>query len=220
MKVKGVNVLVVIMNKFKNITYRELWTGDFDNDGVPNIDDSKPFDGKNKNPVNKEVSLKKAYIDLENRRNNYSKDIQILAKKINASSYRVKDQYSSIGKQIGRNIVTLEDAGGLRVLTNNRKDTYNSVEKIKKTFPRCSKNVKDNCIKEIDDKIKTNKKNNFRNPYMAIHLNIKFRKKPFEVQVKCRKQQDIQDKMHIAYKKGLSVSKYRKDAIKLYKKGC
>ena len=66
----------------KNSTYEDLWKGDFDKDGTPNIDDKRPFNKNIKTKVNPEVSLKQAYENVELRRNQYSEDIEKLKKKL------------------------------------------------------------------------------------------------------------------------------------------
>lgn len=205
----------------KNKTYRDLWTGDFDNDGTPNIDDSKPFDKKDKNKVNHEISLSQAYKDVENRREIYKKDIEPLKIKLKTCNGRVKDQYSSIGKQLGRNIITLEDMGGIRILKDKRKDVYKEVKKIKKQFPKCTKKRKDNCIKEVDNKYNSAKKENYRNPYLAVHVNLKYKGKPYEVQVKTEKMQPLTDMIHGCYKNNdfKCMGRIKKEVKRLYKKG-
>lgn len=209
------------MNIPKSTTYRDLWTGDFDGDRVPNIDDEYPFDDKKKKKVNKEVSVSKSYKNVERTRKQYKKDIKKLAKKVKATSFRVKDQYSAISKQLGRNLVTAEDIGGLRILTKDRKTVYKKLDYVKKVIPKCSKSKKDNCIKEIDDKYKENKKKNFQNPYMGVHVNVKYNKRPYEIQIKSAVLQPLQDKTHPCYKRNNKVClrRLRKESIKLYKKG-
>ena len=132
-----------------NTSYKELWTGDFDKDGIPNIDDVKPFDKKVKERVNPEVSVSKAYGELERTRESYGPDLEKLKVKLKTCKGRVKDQYSAIGKQLGRNIVTLEDLGGLRIEKDKRKEVYKEVNRIKKIFRKCNKKITNNCIKEI-----------------------------------------------------------------------
>lgn len=208
--------------KLKNTTYRDLWTGDFDKDGTPNIDDKYPFDKKIKEKVNPEISLKQAYENVELRRASYSEDIKKLKKKLGICDSRVKDQYSSINKQLGRNIVALEDMGGLRELVNKRKDVYKELKRIRKKFPRkCSKKIKDNCIKEIDDKYKETIKNKWKRPYLGIHVNLKYKKKPYEIQLKTMKSDEISNAYHPCYKAEdyKCLRKQVLDFKKAYKKG-
>lgn len=206
----------------KNTTYEDLWKGDFDKDGTPNIDDKKPFDKKVKDKVNSEMSLKQTYENLELRRDSYSKDIQKLKKKLGICEGRVKDQYSSINKQLGRNISTLEDMGGLRELVDKRKDVYKELKKIRRKFPhRCTKKIKDNCIKEIDDKYKQTVKEKFKRPYLAVHVNLRYKKKPYEIQIKTHKNQQISDSYHSCYKYGdyKCLKNQSKDFKNAYKQG-
>ena len=63
----------ITLKKLRNKTARSLWVGDYDGDGTANIDDSRPFNSKKGKRVNKEISLRKAYLNLEERRRKYKK---------------------------------------------------------------------------------------------------------------------------------------------------
>ena len=198
-------------------SYLSIWTGDYDRDGIKNIDDKYPFDSSRKGSVEPEISLSKAWKGLSKQRKIYKKDIKKLAKKIGSKKYRVKNMYSTINKQMGRNIGFVQDMGALTIFGRDRKDVYNNIKKIKRKFGMCSTRKKDNCITEIDDKYKTALEN--KHPYMAHHINLKFKGKPFEIQVKTKPQEKIQIEMHKAYKQGKNIRKYYKQAKELYNKG-
>ena len=194
-----------------------LWLGDYDKDGIKNIDDSFPFNSEIKHRVNPEISLSNAWKKLNKRRKIYKKDIKALDNKIKSKKFRVKTMYSTINKQMTRNIGAVQDMGALTILEKDRKEVYKKAKLIKKMFGICSKNKKDNCIVEMDDKYKSALKSKI--PYMAHHINMLFRKKPFEIQVKTKPQEKIQIKMHRAYKQGKSINTFYKQAKALYDKG-
>jgi len=208
-------------------TYTQLWTGDFDKDGIPNIDDQRPFDRQSSRRVAKETSLSKAYHNLRIRRKEYKKEIKELSNIVGAKKGRVKTMYSAIGKQMGGNIGHVEDMGGVRILTSNKRQTVQEVNKIKKIFPMCSKKRRNDCIKEVDNKY-TTLKDKSGVPYLGYHLNVKYRGKPYEIQIKCKNMQRIHDKMHPSYKalqQGRMspeqiTKKFRQPVLSLSKRGC
>jgi (p)ppGpp synthase/HD superfamily hydrolase len=218
------------MNIPKKTSYTKLWESDFDKDGIPNIDDTKPFDKKIKRHVNKEVSLSEKWNGLKNREKSYRKDIKELSEKIGTKKGRVKKSYSTIGKQMGRYIENIKDMGGLRVLTNNKKENNQVLNHIEKTFKKCKKDTDNNCIFEIENKY-TNKSKVFKVkqtkrdelPYLGYHVGLKYKGKPYEVQIKCKSMQKIQDKTHPYYKSGKTEfvkQKFGPQVLRLKKGGC
>lgn len=205
----------------KNKTYKQLWTDDFDRDGTPNIDDTRPFNPKIRRRVNKEVSLSDRWKGLKNREKEYKKDIKELSKKVGAKDSRIKTSYSTIGKQMGRYLDNIRDMGGLRVLTSGKQENNKILNNIKKQFPKCSKSNPDNCVFEVENKYKESNKKNL--PYLGYHVGLKYKGLPYEVQIKCKNMQKIQDKAHPFYKKGqyeLANRKFRPEVLNIKRKGC
>jgi hypothetical protein len=209
----------------KTTTYSDLWTGDFDKDGVPNIDDQRPFDKSHSKRVNSEVSLSKQYDNLRARRRLYRKEIAELSRLIGAKKTRVKGMYSSIGKQMGRNIDFLEDMGGLRLLTNNKKENDKALNLIKREFPKCKTSnfsKQPTCIKQVDNKYSTLKSRKVM-PYLGYHVNMRYRGMPYEIQIKCKSMQKLQDISHPLYKSGKreeANKRFGPMVRKIHRQGC
>jgi (p)ppGpp synthase/HD superfamily hydrolase len=205
----------------KNSTYKDLWTGDFDNDGIKNIDDTRPFNNKIKRRVNKEISLSEKWNGLKGREKKYRKDIKDLSKIVGAKKGRIKKSYSTIGKQMGRYLENVKDMGGLRVLTNNKSENNKVLNNIKNKFPKCRKDTNKNCIFEVENKYKQKDRNTL--PYLGYHIGLRYKGLPYEVQIKCKDMQKIQNNAHLYYKKGqyeLINKKFRPQVNRLRKKGC
>lgn len=200
------------MNVRPSVTYRDVWLNSLKHKH-PNIDEKYPFNKRRHTKVNPEISLGEAYKNLERRRREYTKDIKGLSRKVKATDYRVKNPYSVIGKQLGRNLSTVRDMGGLRILEANRQKVYAKLKQIKRMFPKKSLT--------IEDKYKQAVRSRWKNPYVGIHVDLVYRKKPYEIQIKTKAQQKLHDKIHSQYKRGGSynLNKFKKQAISLYKKG-
>jgi hypothetical protein len=212
------------MNIPKNTTYTDLWEGDFDKDGIKNIDDQRPFDKDMKKHVNKEVTLNTKWKDLKVRRKYYKNSTENLIILLGGQESRVKGMYSTIGKQMGRNIDHVQDMGAMRILTKSRRENKQKVREIEKMFPLCRKNTHpgvDCRIGKTDDKYKDSLKKG-KVPYLGYHVNIRYDGRPHEVQIKCKEMQTFQDKMHPLYKKNDKQRqlKFRPAIMKLYKNGC
>lgn len=202
-------------------TYEDIWTGDWDADGTKNIDDKKPFDDSVDQPVNTEVSLSESWENLEDKRQEYKKNIKKLAKKVGikpdkktGEGYRVKEKYSIIGKQIGRNLDTLQDMGGLRVIEKNRRQLKKKARKVRDSFD------KDNVL-EYEDKYRKANTKDLDTPYRAIHLNVEYKDDPYEIQFNTPKMREIADIAHIPYKRGdkKTLKKLREWSDREYEKG-
>ena len=214
----------------KKITYSQLWTDDFDKDGIPNIDDQRPFDKNSHRRVNAEVSLSNRWKEVKLREKNYRKDLPILSNMVGTKKGRVKKTYSTIGKQMGRYLDNVKDMGGLRVLTNNKKENKQVLRGIQKKFKVCKRDTDKNCIYEIEDKytgknkiFKIEPTKRYEMPYLGYHVGLKYHGRPYEVQIKCKDMQKIQDKAHPYHKSGESVKMnklFRKQVMKLKRGGC
>lgn len=214
----------------KNKTYKDLWTGDFDKDGTPNIDDTRPFNKDIKRHVSKESHLSEKWDRLKQREDSYKKDIKELVKIVGTDKKRVKKSYSTIGKQMGRYIENVKDMGGIRVLTNSKKENDQTLNNIKNKFKVCKRDADDNCIFEIENKytgknkvakIKPTKRDEL--PYLGYHVGLKYKGRPYEVQIKCKSMQKIQDISHPLHKSGKTQEmnrKFRSKILKLKNRGC
>jgi (p)ppGpp synthase/HD superfamily hydrolase len=205
----------------KKTTYSQLWTDDFDKDGISNIDDQRPFDKNSHRRVNSEVSLSDKYKGVKGVESNYRTDIPKLKKMVGAQDGRVKKTYSTIGKQMGRYLSNVKDMGGVRVLTNSKKENNQVLRKIKNEFKKCKKITDDDCIFEVDNKYKQKRRNEL--PYLGYHVGLRYNGLPYEVQIKCKDMQKIQDKAHPFYKRGKykeANKLFRPQIMKIKRRGC
>ena len=195
---------------------KSIWLGDWDFDGTPNIDDKTPFNPKSNTPVNKEVSVSKAYKNMQKTRVKYRKQIKPFAKSLNATKKRVKEPYSIIAKQLGRNIKFVEDLGGVRMTFNTRKELKKHAHKLKKEYKRLGR------LKSYEDKyaLAWNDENK-RNPYRAVHMTITKYGKPYEIQLLTKVMEKIAIKGHEAYKNQdwKQLKELRIESDEEYKKG-
>lgn len=201
------------MQVSKNTNNYQYIHGDFDKDNVPNIDDEYPFDPNRKQRVNKEVSLSETFLYLDKKRRKAEILGRKLKKKTGATSYRVKDNYSTINKLVRRNPFVSNDFIGLRFETDKREQarkkwiTFNREYHVKpvptkqkiKTF----KGVAGLEIVGAENKYVTNSKN--KNLYRAYHSNILLPKGKsvfgVEAQFRTKKYGELNDSMHERYKK-------------------
>jgi len=202
----------------KEYGYKKLWLGDYDRDGVPNIDDTYPFDSKRKKRVNKEISLSKAFRNVQKVRKNYQKDLPAITRKNKAIGGRVKDTYSIINKQMTRNLRHVQDLGGIRVYAKTRKEVKLKARRIRDKY------AKKGHLLEYEDKYKQSLKDQRAgkiNPYMAIHLTVLKNGRPWEIQVKTPQMSRLADIMHTAYKQGnkKKLLELQKEANRLYRLG-
>jgi len=105
----------------KNTTNKQYIHSDYDKDGVPNIDDKRPFDKSRSGSVNPEVSLSKTIRYVEQKRREAIKIAKPLAKRYRMK-YRIKDTYSTINKAVRTSPGITNDFIGLRKVTIKREE--------------------------------------------------------------------------------------------------
>jgi hypothetical protein len=188
--------------------------GDFDRDGVPNIDDKRPFNPKVKKRVSKEVSMSKLFTYLDRKRHKAEVIGRRMREKEGFTSFRVKDNYSTINKIVRRNKFISNDYIGLRFEATKRKDVQKKWNKYNKRrhIPSVSKGIKvGGELIGSENKYKTLKGTN--NLYRAFHsnwiVNPKSKKNQFGVEAQFRtiNYGKFNDKEHKRYKEGKSVTK-------------
>ncbi len=207
----------------KKTTLKKLMFGDFDGDGVKNIDDPKPFSSKKKlypDPYrsktyynksrygNNETLLSDVLKSIYKTNNKNALNMNTFLKNNPKAFGRTKTVPSTIKKLNEKYYDELTDIHGTTIVVNTRKQVFNKVAELKKKY----KVVKD--------------KNYYSNPqggvYYAYHLIIDKKGTLIEVQVKTRKMFElVHKKMHSAYKnkdtKKLNAMKQL--AYDLYKRG-
>jgi len=192
----------------KNTTNKQYIHGDYDKDGVPNIDDKRPFDKSRKGSVNPEVSLSKTIRYVDQKRREAKKIAKPIAKKY-GMQYRIKDTYSAINKAVRLSPGVTSDFIGLRKETIKR-------EEAKKKWMLFNK--QQNVPKSgQDNKYKTLAGTN--NPYRAFHSNLMIKKFGAEAQFRTKKFGKLNDKMHTEYKKTGNTKRFIPFSKKLIRLG-
>ena len=199
-----------------NTTNKEYLLGDFDKDGVPNIDDRQPFNKKNNKRVNEEVSLAKTIIYVKGKRREAKVVAKKFAKKNKIKEWRVKDTYSTINKAVRRNPMVVPDFIGFRVEGEKKQE----VEKKWNKFNKKHQIKKKILYKEVggtDNKYKTNKGTS--RPYRAFHSNFLVSGFGAEAQFRTKKYGKLNYEMHGAYKRKESLKPFKKRSKALLKAG-
>lgn len=157
------------MNVSKSTSNFRYIRGDFDRDGVRNIDDKKPFDKSNKERVNSEVSLADTFNLIRRKQRVARSFMEPFAKKKGFGEFRVKDEYSVVNKLVKKGFsdktvgrIALGDFIGFRkTVVGKRADAERSWNSFN---PRN--------VVERDNKYLSNRWSD--NPYSALHTNFHF----------------------------------------------
>lgn len=213
------------MQVSKNYNNYSYIHDDYDKDGVPNIDDEYPFDPKRKQKVNKEVSLNKLFSYLDVKRNRATTAGTKIAEKTGATSFRVKDNYSTINKLVRRNPFVSNDFIGLRFETEKRREArqkWIAFNKQQNVPSWSKKKFVGGEIIASENKYRTNSRKS--NLYRAYHSNILLPKGKntfgFEAQFRTKSYGLLNDEMHKAYKQGKKVNpEHKRRSKKLLRKG-
>jgi len=172
------------------ISNRQFIYGDFDKDGVTNIDDQKPFDHKDKKQV-MEIKLSDELRKLESHSLRFSGSTKRVAKDLerfgHPVKYRIKNVNSIINKLRRRHIEKIEDIGGCMVLVRDKKEANEVGRYIEKRYSVIDK----------DDYYAKPKAG-----YEALHYTIMIEELPVEIQVKTAKDYEKHLEWHKSYKEG------------------
>lgn len=211
-------------DRLKRVSNRKYVYGDFDKDGVKNIDDPKPFDRRvshypsiKKNPTYyhkaryggaSNVLLSDELRAIE-RNNNRNVPIMKTFLRENPKSFgRIKTVPSTMKKLRERHIGKIMDTGGATILTKKRRGANTVAARVKKKYPFDRS--------QTDDYYKKPK----GGVYYAHHVGVMGKRGGrLEVQVKSKKMFELQARMHEAYKRGKSLDAYRDRARRLFLKG-
>ena len=206
-KVKIVNEGV----KFDKKKYEGVF-GDYDKDGVVNIDDANPMD-KNKKGKVEPVPASKTFSDLLKLKEELDKvmedSVEILKEKTpkDADIYaRTKTPYSIIKKLVEKRLMHpekgLQDLVGTTIAVDSYEDLIEVRNKIRKgTLGE---------VIEEEDMYSSPK-----DGYMAYHYIVKVGKIPVEVQLKTKRMKDVNSLTHEFYKSGTLNSKEMLSLVKL-----
>jgi hypothetical protein len=197
-------------------TNKQFLHGDFDRDGVPNVDDAYPFSKRKNKRVNPEVSMSKLLLSVEQKREKAMKVAKKLKKEHDMDAYRVKDTYSVLDKLARKHLGSLGDFIGLRKEYKGKRQgarklwkKYNEKMKLKTKARRKCETPEP----PAENKYKTLSRSD--NPYRAYHSNSNFKGYGVEAQFRTKTFGKFNDSMHERYKKG-KVSK--EEAKKLLSK--
>ena len=179
-------MIKIVMKNKKN---RSFIFGDFDKDGIKNIDDKYPFNKKKKGQI-EETSLARELKIIKKYAHKFVLDTKIIAKDIKRKGYtvkyRVKGTFSIVNKIRRKSLKEIRDIGGILILVNNKEEAFKAGEFVERNY---------NVI-EKDDYF-TEPKDEF---YRALHYTVMVNKLPFEIQIKTKKEFAIHLKAHKKYK--------------------
>lgn len=207
----------------KKTSHRDYLFGDFDGDGVRNIDDYKPFDKKKskwpdpeKNPKfyhrarygGFDTKFSDVLFKIEKNNNKHGSLLRSFIRENPSAKGRVKTIPSTIGKLAKWDLNNMHDVAGAKVVTKDRKSAHKKTKQIKKRYKTDRK--------EYDDF--------YRKPasggYRAYHVGLLgVDGSRLEVQLKSKPMDDLAVEMHGAYKKNKDMKSFAKRGKALAKKG-
>lgn len=211
----------------KSTTWRSYVFGDFDKDGIANIDDMYPFDKRkgrfpyhNKKPLyfhkarwgsgEREITLSQALRNLERDLNAYRSSLRAFLRRNPTAFGRIKTIPSVIDKLRKRYLKQLSDIIGTTIVTGDRAQAKRLMNFIKKNY-RVDARYSDDYYKKP-----------LKGSYYAYHLGLIGKdKRRIELQIKSLKMFALHKKMHRAHKHGnrAKLRKYKKKARELYRRG-
>ena len=220
-----------IPKSWKNINQQKFIFGDFDKDGVKNIDDPYPFDKSRSqappfvlpnlqpNPYyhkarfsGGEIKLSYALQRIESLNNQNTPIIKKFIKD-NPNAYgRVKTVASTMDKLTKRYYPQLGDVSGVTIETNKRIEAQRKFNQLKNKSNVVAGSVDDYYSKPLNG------------VYSAYHLTLKnpplkngYPERRLEVQIKTHKMKQLHSEMHPVFKKGI-VEKERLSFAKRLKR--
>lgn len=178
--------------------------GDYDKDGVANIDDANPLN-KNKKGKVEEIELSKSFEKLIEIKNDLDSEMDSMIKKLEDNTdktsniyARTKTPYSIVKKLIDKRLLDsrkgLTDLVGTTVATED----YMSLLQLRKKI----KNGDFGTVIEEEDMYK-----NPKGGYRAYHYILKDGKSPIELQLKTKRMKEVNEISHEFYKDGSLDSK-------------
>lgn len=191
----------------KNIHYRSFLFGDFDGDGIKNIDDRLPFKKGENDRINPELKLSRELLDLEQLNRNANEVFESFKRRVNIEGGRVKHPISIIRKLRLKYVKDLTDLIGTTILVDTIKDIKPVVESLRRKF------------KIVEDKDYYASPRPPDKVYRGRHLIVMFKRHPIEVQIKTRRRSDFDKKLHYAYKQGKNLKRYKSISDTLFREG-
>lgn len=191
-----------IPKRWKKVSHRSYVFGDFDRDKIKNIDDPKPFKKNIKTKQNVphksvfiggEIKLSDELRAWQKWGNTHIPMLKRFLQKNPESEGRIKTVPSTMKKMREDYGYKIGDIAGVRILTKDYPEVRKTITKMKRKH-KTIKRYERNYYKKPKNKI-----------YYAHHLSIAGRnKKRMELQIKTKRESELQDKMHRYYKLGMS----------------
>ena len=190
-----VDVKIINSDESYDKSRYEWLIGDYDKDGVNNVDDKKPFTQSNRqtidspsisNGINKLLSMKNAMDENMYAFVDELKNISPDKSKIYA---RTKTPYSILDKLIKKRLSTLTDLIGTTIVTQDKKE----LDEVKKKI----ESGKLGKVVELEDMYQSPKQG-----YRAYHFLIEKNGMPIELQLKTKRQKALNELSHEPYKLG------------------
>jgi hypothetical protein len=175
----------------EQVTNRQLIYGDFDKDGILNIDDAKPFDAK-QHGMAADFPISKDFIEIEEKANSHIVALSLIEDEMKDLGYqtksRIKSLHSIVNKLKSKHLDEVKDFAGLLVFVKDEKEARKIGNHIEQKF---------NVVKSEDF---------FKKPgagrYQALHYDIEILGKPVEVQINTKASWKKAQEMHSKYKMG------------------
>lgn len=197
----------------RSISNEEFLFGDFDNDGISNIDDKYPNDPSKRIPINKELRLGDELQTLKSYADMHSPLLKtfsgIIKHKLNVPedriSSRVKHEISIMNKLRKKYLKEVTDVAGMRILAKD----FDELERFEQGLRTFFTNSTDG----YDEK-NYYKKQLPNNPcYRGSHFVSKYNGLHVEVQLQTERVHQVADKFHKIYKKNPDPKSKESDAF-------
>ena len=171
------------------ITQKKYVFGDFDKDGIRNIDDKYPFSKKGKTRYS-EVNLSSELKTIRRKALSYKDETRevknFFVRKGYKTKSRIKGTRSIINKLRRKYLIKLEDIGGVLVFVRDESEARHVGSSIAKNFK----------VIDIDDYYRKGKGGYKK----ALHYTVMVRNVPVEIQIKSQEAFKEHTQMHTQYK--------------------
>lgn len=190
-----VDVKIINSDESYDKSRYEWLIGDFDKDGVNNVDDKKPFTQSSRqtidspsisNGINKLLSMKHA---MDENMYDFVDELKNISPDKSKIYARTKTPYSILDKLIKKRLSTLTDLIGTTIVTQDKKE----LDEVKKQI----ESGKLGKVLELEDMYQNPKQG-----YRAYHFLIEKNGMPIELQLKTKRQKALNELSHEPYKLG------------------
>jgi len=177
----------------KRITQQKYIFGDFDKDGIKNIDDAYPYSAKGEGRTRySEVNLSDELQIMRRKALSYKDETRQVRNFFTRLGYktksRIKATRSIINKLRRKYLNKIEDFGGVTVFVRDESEARHVAKIIRKKYR----------VIDVDDYYKKPK-----GAYgQALHYTVEVRGKPVEIQIKTAQASRLHKLIHTEYKKG------------------